>query len=142
MKTKNAYFTVALIIIAIGLLIYASYETGYKKSKNEMGSLLMTMSMDSSFVTAGLYEELPNDLRRTMHFYIEDTPTIVNDVKIYAEVKYMTIGKEVISVKNGKIWDYIKREKVFQRKFNTDKTEKNKIVPNSPFALLESLQIK
>ena len=71
----------------------------------------MTMSIDSSFVTAGLYEELPDNLRKTMHFYIEDTPTVINDVKLFAEVKYVTIGGEVVNVENGKLWNLIKKEK-------------------------------
>ena len=146
MKPIKAYSILTIITIAIGALAYASYSTGYKKSKQDLGSLLMTMNIDSNIVTTGLYEELPNNLRRTMHFFIEDTPTIVNDVKIFAEVKYVTIGDEVISIENGEIWNFIKREKVFQRKFDPDGFNENedkiKKVPDSPFAYLEKSNIK
>lgn len=133
MKKSNAYFLLSLIIIAIIALSVISYQTGFKRSENDMGSLLMTMNIDSNFVTTGLYEELPNDVRKTMAFYIEDTPTVVKDVKIVAEVKYILVGEDEIEVDNGDIWNIIKRENVFQRKFDTDNS-KPLMVPNSPFA--------
>lgn len=135
MKKLNTNIVLALIVIGIAVLAYTSYLTGYKSADNNMDSLLMTMTLDSNFVTAGLYEELPNKVRKTMHFYIEDTPTVVNDVKLFAQVKYVTIGGEVISVDDGKIWNIIRKEKIFQRQFN-DKNEvkSNDQVPDSPFA--------
>lgn len=135
MKKINLNIVLVLIIIGIGLLAYSSYLAGYKASENNMDSLLMTMSIDSNFVTTGLYEELPDNIRKTMQFYIEDTPTLVNDVKIYAAVKYATIGNEVIDIKDGKVWNIIKHQRVFQRKFkNEDKTDNKKDIPKSSFA--------
>lgn len=138
MKTLKTYLTLTLIVIAVSTLAFLSYQTGYKKSENEMDSLLMTMNIDSNIVVTGLYEELPNNLRKTIHFYIEDTPTIVNDVKIVAQVKYITVGDEEINVNSGDIWKLIKQNKVFQRKFNSDKekNESKEQAPNSPFASL------
>ncbi|MBK7104499.1 MAG: hypothetical protein IPH62_04375 [Ignavibacteriae bacterium] len=141
MESKNtSYFILFLIVVAVGFLTFASYETGYKKSKNSLGSLLMTMRMDSNFVTAGLYEELPDNIRKTVQFYIEDAPTVVRDVKLFAEVKYITVGNEVINVENGTIWNILKNEKVFKRRFkekNEDKNKetKEKKVPNSQLVL-------
>ena len=70
-----------------------------------------------------------------MQFYVEDTPTLVNDVKLFAQVKYVTIGGEVISIEDGKIWNIIRKERIFQRKFNEEKgKDNNEHVPISPFA--------
>ena len=140
MKSKNnVNILLFLIVFAVVFLAFASYETGYKKSKNDLGSLLMTMSIDSSFVTAGLYEELPNHDRKMVQFYVEDTRTDIKDVKLFAEVKYITIGDEVISVDNGTIWKYLNKEKVYQRKFEEKGKEENSKdkkakVPNSTLA--------
>lgn len=140
MKSKNnVNILLFLIVFAVVFLAFASYETGYKKSKNDLGSLLMTMSIDSSFVTAGLYEELPNHDRKIVQFYVEDTRTDIKDVKLFAEVKYITIGDEVISVDNGTIWKYLNKEKVYQRKFEEKGKEENSKdkkakVPNSTLA--------
>ena len=140
MKSKNnVNILLFLIVFAVVFLAFASYKTGYKKSKNDLGSLLMTMSIDSSFVTAGLYEELPNHDRKIVQFYVEDTRTDIKDVKLFAEVKYITIGDEVISVDNGTIWKYLNKEKVYQRKFEEKGKEENSKdkkakVPNSTLA--------
>lgn len=135
MKKLNPNIVLILIIIGIGVLAYSSYLAGYKASENNMDSLLMTMSIDSNFVTTGLYEELPDNIRKTMQFYIEDSPTLINDVKIYADVKYATIGNEVIDIEDGKVWNIIKQHRVFQRKFKSkDKTENKENIPNSSFA--------
>lgn len=136
MKNANLNVVLFLIIVGLGVLAYVSYKTGYKASHNNMDALLMTMTIDSSVVTAGLYEELPNDVRKTIHFYIQDTPTVVNDVKLFAEVKYVTIGGEVINIEDGKIWNLIKKDRVFQRKFEKDEDDKKveKDIPNSSFA--------
>lgn len=144
MKNANLNIVLVLIIIGIGVLAYASYETGYKASHNNMDALLMTMTIDSSIVTAGLYEELPNEVRKTIHFYIQDTPTVVNDVKLFAEVKYVTIGGEVINIEDGKIWNLIKKDRVFQRRFEKDEDDKKveKDVPNSSFASIVEWLIK
>ena len=136
---NNVNILLFLIVFAVVFLAFASYETGYKKSKNDLGSLLMTMSIDSSFVTAGLYEELPNHDRKIVQFYVEDTRTDIKDVKLFAEVKYITIGDEVISVDNGTIWKYLNKEKVYQRKFEEKGKEENSKdkkakVPNSTLA--------
>ena len=134
MKNLNLNIVLILTILGIGVLAFASYKAGYKASKNDMNSLLMTMTIDSNFVTTGLYEELPNTVRKTMHFFIEDTPTVVNDVEIYAQVKYATINGEVINIEDGKVWNLIKQNRVFQRKFDeNNKEEKNNNVPNSSF---------
>ena len=135
MKKDNNILLIIGVIIGIGILAIASYYAGYEKSKSEMDSLLMTMTLDSNFVTAGLYEELPNNVRRTMQFFLEDTPTVVNGVKLFAEVKYVTIGGEVVDIENGKIWNIIRKDKIFQRKFNeNNKTVTPEQAPNSPFA--------
>ncbi len=136
LKPLKAYLTLSLIIISVIVLAYVSYLTGYEKSEKEMDSLLMTMNIDSNIVVTGLYEELPNNLRKTMHFYIEDTPTIVKNVVIVAQVKYITVGGEEINVDSGEIWKLIKKDKIFQRQFNSDKEEKKETVPSSPFASL------
>ncbi|MBK7980633.1 MAG: hypothetical protein IPK06_11695 [Ignavibacteriae bacterium] len=137
---KSAYIVLFFIVVGIAFLIFASYETGYKKSKNSLGSLLMTMRMDSNFVYSGLYEEMPDNVRKTVQFYSADSPTVVNNVKIFAEVKYIMVGNEVINVDNGAIWNLIKNEKIFKRRFkekdDDKKSEpKNKKVPNSQLAL-------
>lgn len=137
---KSAYIVLFFIVVGIAFLIFASYETGYKKSKNSLGSLLMTMRMDSNFVYSGLYEEMPDNVRKTVQFYSADSPTVVNNVKIFAEVKYIMVGNEVINVDNGAIWNLIKNEKIFKRRFkekDEDKKSepKNKKVPNSQLAL-------
>ncbi len=141
MKPSSTSFLLLLIIVAIGVLIYASYQTGFKKSKNELGSLLMTMKIDSNIVTTGLYEELPNNVRKTIQFYIEESPATVSDIKLYAEVKYIKIGSEVISAEDGKIWDFIKGEKIFKRRFEQNNEDgksekKEKKVPNSKLATI------
>lgn len=137
MKNLNLNVVLVLILLAIGTLAYSSYIAGIKSAENDMDSLLMTMTLDSNFVTAGLYEELPNEVRKTMNFYINDTPTIVNDVKIFAQVRYVTIGGEVLDINDGRIWNIIKREKVFQRQFKDTEDQKNiENVPDSPYAEL------
>ncbi len=135
MKKTNQNVLIVLIIIAIAVLTYSSYLAGYKASENKLDSLLMTMSIDSNFVIAGLYEELPNNLRKTMHFYIEDAPSVINDVKLFAQVKYVTIGGREVEVKDGNIWGLIKDERVFQRQFEDKKdSANNENVPDSPYA--------
>ncbi len=76
--------------------------------------------------------------KKTIHFYIQDTPTLVNDVKLFAEVKYATIGGEVINIEDGKIWNLIKKDRVFQRRFDKDKDDKKveNEVPNSSYATI------
>ena len=98
----------------------------------------MTMTLDSNLVTAGLYEELPNNVRKTMQFYIEDTPSTLSNVKLFAQVKYVTIGGEIINVSDGKIWELLKKDKIFQRQFEENgNKDKSKNYPNSPFAELK-----
>ena len=95
----------------------------------------MTMTLDSNLVTAGLYEELPNKVRRTMQFFLEDHPTALNNVKLFAQVKYVTIDGQVIEIENGNIWKIIKKDRIFQRKFNDkNKQDNSEQIPNSPFA--------
>ncbi len=143
MKKPNLNIVLILIILGIGVLAYSSYLAGFKASENDMDNLLMTMTLDSNFVTAGLYEELPNEVRKTMNFYIEDTPTAVNDVKLFAQVKYVTIGGEILDINDGRIWNILKRDRVFQRKFEkNDKTKKLDYVPNSPFAEINLIDNK
>ena len=135
MKKGNNIVLIALIVIGIAGLAYASYYTGYQKSENNMDSLLMTMTLDSNLVTAGLYEELPNKVRRTMQFFLEDHPTALNNVKLFAQVKYVTIDGQVIEIENGNIWKIIKKDRIFQRKFNDkNKQDNSEQIPNSPFA--------
>ena len=137
MKNLNLNVVLVLIILAIGVLAYSSYIAGVKSAENNMDSLLMTMTLDSNFVTAGLYEELPNEVRKTMNFYINDTPTQVNDVKLFAQVKYVTIGGEIVDINDGRIWSIIKRDRIFQRQFEDGEELKNsENVPDSPFAEL------
>ena len=129
-----------LIIICIAVLAYTSYQAGYKASDNNLDALLMTMTIDSNIVTTGLYEELPNNVRKTLSFYIEDTPSYANDIKLFAEVKYVTIGGEVFKLDNGNIWKVLKQERIFQRKFNNNnEADSLKLVPNSNFANINSL---
>lgn len=134
MKKFNLNIVLMLVILGIIILTYLSYYAGYQASKNNMDTLLMTMTIDSNLVTTGLYEELPNKVRKTMHFYIEDTPSLTSDVKIFAEVKYVTIQGERINTDDGKIWSLIKQDRIFQRKFNNEKNTDTSFVPNSPFA--------
>lgn len=139
MKNLNTQFLLALIIIGISVLAYLSYSTGYNISENNLGSLQMMMTIDSNFVTTGIYEELPNNVKKTMQFYIEDTPTKVNDIKIFAQVKYITIGNEIVKVESGEIWNLIKKENTFQRQLvDTTKTQKviKKKIPQSSLAQL------
>ncbi len=143
MKKHNLNIVLILIILGIGVLAYSSYLAGFKASENDMDSLLMTMTLDSNFVTAGLYEELPNKVRKTMHFYIEDTPTDLNDIKLFAQVKYVTIGGKVLDINDGRMWNILKRDRVFQRKFEENYEEKSKDnVPNSPFAEVKLIDNK
>lgn len=140
MKNLNLNIVLIIIVLGIGILAYVSYKTGYNASKNDMDSLLMTMSIDSNLVTTGLYEELPNNVRKTMHFFIEDTPTVVTNLKLYAQVKYVTINDEVINIEDGKVWDVVKQNRIFRRKFDkNDKEDKNKKVPNTSFVENRSL---
>lgn len=134
MKKLNLNIVLMLVILGIVILTYLSYYAGYQASKNNMDTLLMTMTIDSNLVTTGLYEELPNKVRKTMHFYIEDTPSLTSDVKIFAEVKYVTIQGERINTEDGKIWSLIKQDRIFQRKFNNEQNTDTSFVPNSPFA--------
>jgi hypothetical protein len=130
-----------LIFISIAVLAYSSYHAGYKASENNMDALLMTMTIDSNFVTTGLYEELPNKVRKTLSFYIEDTPSYASDIKLFAEVKYVTIDGEVFNVNNGNIWKVLKQERVFQRKFNNkNEIDSLKAVPNSNFANINLIE--
>lgn len=133
MNKVNSNLVLILIIISIAVLTYVSYQTGYRASKNNLDALLMTMTIDSNIVTSGLYEELPNNVRRTLHFYIEDSPSNLHDIKMFAEVKYVTIGGNVINIENGNIWKILKQERIFQRQFE-NKSE-NKDNTDSPFAL-------
>ena len=134
MKKLNLNIVLSLIVIGILLLTYLSYYAGYQSSKNNLDALLMTMTIDSNLVTTGLYEELPNNVRKTMHFYIEDSPSLTNDVKIFAEVKYVTIGGKKINTDDGKIWNLLKHDRIFQRQFKENKDTDTSVVPISPYA--------
>jgi hypothetical protein len=69
---------------------------------------------------------MPNNVKRTIQFYIEDTPTVVNDVKLFAEVKFATVDGKQVNFENGKIWDLIKKERIFQRQLQTVPTDREK----------------
>jgi hypothetical protein len=134
LKKLKLNIVLVFVILGIILLTYLSYYAGYQASKNNMDTLLMTMTIDSNLVTTGLYEELPNNVRKTMHFYIEDTPSLTSDVKIFAEVKYVTIEGKTINTEDGKIWNLLKTERIFQRKFNDTENSDTSFIPNSPYA--------
>lgn len=138
-KLNKQLLTFILSIIATIALIYFSYGAGYSRSQNNFGALTMMINIDSNVVTTGLYESLPNNVKRTMQFSIEGSPTIVNDVKLFAEVKYITVGGEVINVSSGKIWNYIKRESIYQRQLNTneEETKKKNKIKGSNLALIK-----
>ena len=68
MKNFNQKALIVLVILAVIGLAYSSYLAGYKASEHNLDSLLMTMSIDSNFVTAGLYEELPDNRRQLGHW--------------------------------------------------------------------------
>ncbi len=141
-SNQSNYIVLFLIIIAVFILAYVSYNTGYKQSKNDLGSLLMTMKVDSNSVTTGLYEELPNNIRKTIQFYSNVSNTSEKEVSLFAEVKYIKVGSQVINAENGEIWKFIKNSSVFKRQFkekngkeksNSKKEKKN--IPDSQFAL-------
>jgi hypothetical protein len=134
---QSTYIVLFLIVVAVISLALVSYKTGYKQSKNDLGSLLMTMTMDSNSVTSGLYEELPNKVRKTVLFFSEASKTSNKEVKLFAEVKYITVGNEVINVENGEIWNYIRKSDVFKRQFkekNDTGKSKTQKVPSSQLA--------
>lgn len=141
LKNINTQFLLAVVIIGIAILSYLSYSTGYKISENSLGSLQMMMTIDSNFVTTGIYEELPNNIKKTMQFYIEDTPTKVNDVKIFAQVKYITIGNEIVNIESGEIWNLIRKENTFQRQFPDSTKTKRIIKKNIPQSSLAQILI-
>ncbi len=126
MKKNYSGLVMVLVIIGVFILSYSSYRLGHDMAENDLGPLMMVMNIDSTFVTTGIFETMPNNVKRTIQFYIEDTPTVVNDVKLFAEVKYATVGGKQVNFEDGKIWDLIKSERIFQRQLNTvpDKTEK------------------
>lgn len=139
MKKINQNIVLTLIVLGIAALSYISYITGHSVAENEMDSLLMVMTLDSNMVTAGLYEELPNNVRKTMSFYMQDTPTKVNDIKMFAQVKYVSIGGKEIKVEPGQIWNIIKKDRIFQRQFkDNDEKSNTLVVPNSPYAFNEN----
>ncbi len=125
MKKNNSLVILVLIVIAVFFLSYSSYNLGKDVSDNNLGPLMMVMNIDSNFVTTGIYETLPNNIKKTIQFYIADTPTVVKDVKLYAEVKYATVAGKQVNFSKGKIWNLIKQERIFQRKLNTE-PKKNK----------------
>ncbi|MEE9431873.1 MAG: hypothetical protein V3V16_12570 [Melioribacteraceae bacterium] len=145
MKQNKQLITFVLSILATIALIYFSYGAGYKNSQKDLGALTMMMNIDSNVVTTGIYESLPNNVKRTMQFSVEGSPTIVSDVKLFAEIKYITVGGEAINVSNGNIWKYIKREAVFQRQLklnddgNTD-VEKEKKIKGSNLAFTKIIK--
>ncbi len=86
---------------------------------------------------------MPNNVKRTMQFSLEGSPSIVSDIKLFAEIKYITVGGEEINVTDGNIWNYIKRENIYQRQLNNNnetKTEKEneKDIKGSNLALLNN----
>ncbi len=99
-----------------------------------MDSLLMTMQFDSNLVTAGLYEELPNNVRKTFNLYLEDTPTKIKNMKIFAEVKYISIDNREIEINHSNIWELIKSERVFQRRFDEEEPQIDTNYSVSPYA--------
>lgn len=140
-SNTSTFIVLFLIVVAVAVLAYVSYSTGYKQSENDFGSLLMTMKVDSNSVTTGLYEELPNNVRKTIQFYSNASNTSEKEVKLFADVKYIKVGTQVINAENGEIWKFIKNSSVFKRQFK-DKNEKGnsnskkgkKNIPNSKFA--------
>ncbi len=126
MKKNYSGLVLTLVIVGVFILSYSSYKLGHDMAENDLGPLMMVMNIDSTFVTTGIFETMPNNVKRTIQFYIEDTPTVVNDVKLFAEVKYATVGGKQVSFDEGKIWDLIKSERIFQRQLNTvpNKSEK------------------
>ena len=138
----STYLVLFLIVVAVIILAFVSYNTGYKQSKNELGSLLMTMQVDSNSVTTGLYEELPNNVRKTIQFYSDASNTSEQVVKLFAEVKYIKVGSQVINAENGEIWNFIKKSSVFKRQFkqknekgNSNPKKGKKNIPNSQLVL-------
>ncbi len=143
MKFNKVLITLFVTILATITLIYFSYEAGYKNSKNNFGPLTMMINIDSNLVTTGIYESLPNNVKRTMQFSLEGSPSIVSDVKLFAEIKYITVGGEEINVTDGNIWNYIKRENIYQRQLNNNnetktEKEKKKDIKGSNLALLNN----
>ncbi len=126
MKKNNSSLILVLVIIGVFALSYSSYRLGHDMSENDLGPLMMVMNIDSTFVTTGIFETMPNNVKRTIQFYIEDTPTVVNDVKLFAEVKFATVDGKQVNFENGKIWDLIKKERIFQRQLQTVPTDREK----------------
>ncbi len=143
MKLNKVLITLLVTVLATITLIYLSYEAGYKNSKNNFGPLTMMINIDSNLVTTGIYESLPNNVKRTMQFSLKGSPAIVSDIKLFAEIKYITVGGEEINVTDGNIWNYIKRENIYQRQLNNNndtktKKEKKKDIKGSNLALLNN----
>jgi hypothetical protein len=141
-KLNKQLLTFFATIVATIALIFFSYKAGYNSSQNEFGDLTMMINIDNNLVTTGIYESLPNNVKKAMQFSITGSPTIVNDIKLFAEVKYMTIGGEVINISNGKFWSYLKNESIYQRQLkkngkNSEK-ENKKQIKGSNLALIES----
>ena len=126
MKKNNSVLILSLVIIGVFALSYSSYKLGHDMSENDLGPLMMVMNIDSTFVTTGIFETMPNNVKRAIQFYIEDTPTVVKDVKIFAEVKFATVEGKQVNFDNGKIWNLIKSERVFQRQLPTKQRENEK----------------
>ena len=131
MKKNNSGLILVLVIVGVFALSYSSYKLGHDMAENDLGPLMMVMNIDSTFVTTGIFETMPNNVKRAIQFYIEDTPTVVKDVKLFAEVKFATVEGKQVNFDNGKIWNLIKQERIFQRQLQTTPTEnKNKLKQN------------
>lgn len=143
MKFNKVLITLFVTVLATLTLIYFSYEAGYKRSQNNFGPLTMMINIDSNFVTTGIYESLPNNVKKTMQFSLKGSPAIVSDVKLFAEIKYISVGGEEINVNDGNIWNYIKRENIYQRQLNNnndskDEKESKKEIKGGNLALLSN----
>ena len=112
-KNINPKILLALIIIGIFVLSFATYRFGYNTRDYKYLDHNMMIILDSNYVTAGIYDFLPNDKHKALQYTMLSNSGTSQNIKVIAEIKAFKIGDKVYDINETDLWKFIDKKKVF-----------------------------
>jgi len=125
-KNFNPKILLALIIVGIFVLSFATYRFGYNTRDYKYLDHNMMIILDSNYVTAGIYDFLPNEQNKAIQYTMMSNTGTSQNIKVIAEIKAFKIGDKVYDMNETDLWKFIKRDKVFYNKKMEKKSKQNK----------------
>lgn len=122
-KNINPKVLLALIIVGIFVLSFATYRFGYNTRDYKYLDHNMMMILDSNYVTAGIYDFLPNEKQKALQYTMLSNTGTSQNIKVIAEIKAFKIGDKVYDMNETDLWKFINKKKVFFKN-NLRKQEK------------------